>query len=85
MCNRLTRERRRERWQDALTYCRKELGPEDYEVIMSFQSPDEMSAAIESMQKEARETSILRLLRQFKPRIQQLKTFTFAITVVVGL
>ena len=68
-----------------MAHCRKELGPEDYENIMNFQSPDEMSEAIELMQKEARETSISRLLRHFKSRVQQLKTFTFAITLVVGL
>ena len=74
-----------QRWEDALQHCKNELGPDDYALVMSFRSPEEMSAAIDSMQKEARETSISRLLRQFKPRIQHLKTFTFGIATGVGL
>jgi hypothetical protein len=51
---------------------------------MRYKSHDEMLSAIEEMQRDAGGGSVPRLLRQFKPRILQLKTFTFGIAVGVG-
>jgi hypothetical protein len=51
---------------------------------MKYKSPEEMLAAIDEMQKAAKESSVPRLLRQFKPRIIHLQTFTFGVTLASG-
>lgn len=73
-----------QRWDDALRFCEQELGESDFALIQRYRTPAELGAAIEEMMKKARESSVPRLLRHFKPKILQLQTFTFGLTVTIG-
>ncbi|KAL2833836.1 hypothetical protein BDW59DRAFT_156634 [Aspergillus cavernicola] len=64
-----------ERWQDALRACEKDLGREDFEYIMEYNSPEELVKEIDNMIKKVRDNSVPRLLRQMKPYVGQIKTF----------
>jgi len=73
-----------QRWDDALHFCKKELGSADFTLIQQYRTPAELGAAIEEMMENARESSVPRLLRQFKPKILQLQTFSFVMTISTG-
>src|SRR5437762_148747 len=66
---------RRQRWQDALKHCEKELGAEDFTYIMRFETHDQLISEIDNLISNARQSSVPRFLRQLKPHVEHIQTF----------
>lgn len=66
---------RQQRWQDARKQCEEELGDEDFQYLMRFETHAQLLGEVDNLIVHARQSSIPRLLRQLKPHIYHIETF----------
>jgi hypothetical protein len=62
-------------WQNALLRCQEILGEEDYEIVMRFDSPEQLTNEIKTMENQCRNSIITRLLQRIQPHLSRLTTF----------
>lgn len=72
-------------WHDAMQHCRTVLGDDDYDSIVMFQSPDQLIAAIGTLENQySGGGTVPRLLNRMVPQLQTLSTFVTIILLAIG-
>ncbi|KAL6830016.1 hypothetical protein V8C40DRAFT_263826 [Trichoderma camerunense] len=76
---------KKQRWEDALKHCERELSKEDYQFIVNLKSPEELVKAIDEMINKTKHSSVPRTLRNLKPHLSQVQTFIVGVLAATAL
>lgn len=71
-------------WKEAIEYCRKTLGEEDYEIISGFKTPVQLIEAIHGLEMRYSEGRVPRVLKGIKPQLTRLQAFTGILMMGLG-